>query len=80
MMEGFVDEENSLALFYYKEENLFRDCDGFVVLDLFRYVSPGYVAVFRENEINMVVPRRDKPGDAVILFAEGCDDDFKVYI
>lgn len=75
------DEENSLALFYYKDENLFRDSDGFPILDLFRYVAPGYISVFKEKNVNMVVPRRDKHDEAVILFTDNDDDEyFKIYI
>lgn len=73
-----------LTLWYYEQDNSWTDCNGFIVLDLFRYVTPGYIDIFRAGHSNMVVPRRDCPGEAVMLFYENLesedDDDFKIYI
>lgn len=74
-------EEEVLTLWYDEGTNSWTDCNSLVVLDLFRYVSPGYFEIFRHGQSNMVVPRRDKPGEVAILFGEDRDEeDFKVYI
>lgn len=36
------------VLYYYPEENYFTDEDGFVIYDIFQYISPWELALFKE--------------------------------
>jgi hypothetical protein len=46
------------SLFYYLDENFFIDEDGFpIIYDLFKYVSPDELEIFRRNKETWYIPR-----------------------
>lgn len=47
------------SLYYDAEENLFFDSDGVVVFDIFRYISPAILTVFKFRRRFIRVPIKD---------------------
>lgn len=69
--ETFLDK--CLCLFYYAEYNHFEDENGIYVPNIFEYVLPGYLEIFRAHGRSILVPMRGQRDQYVILFADEDD-------
>lgn len=38
------------VLYYYPEENCFRDEDGYTIYDVFKYLTPGELTMFKREK------------------------------
>ena len=48
-----------MALYYYPEENYFTDEDGYVVYDIFSYITPNELTWFLHNKESLCFIRAD---------------------
>ena len=68
------DELDVVTLFYNNEENKFIDKDGWIVWDIFKYITPNDLYLFRKKKECMVVPYQTAPGWLCELYYS--EDDF----
>ena len=47
--------EDIMTLYYYYKDNIMVDEDGFIIYDIFRYVTPSELALFKKNEVWMLI-------------------------
>ena len=55
------DEYDVFGLFYYENENVFKDDDGFIVWDIFNYITPNDLYLFRKTHETMFVNHKTIP-------------------
>lgn len=59
-------DEIVMSLWYYEEINKFVDDDGFIVWNIYDYITPGMLRLFLEEKIYMCFER--SPGYFVEMF------------
>lgn len=42
-------------MLYYEEDNRFEDCDGHIIFDIFSYITPNDLMIFRKNRKSDVI-------------------------
>lgn len=52
-----------LQIFYFEEENFFTDEDGQVIENIFEFITPNDLYLFRGDPGNCIFPRRDISGE-----------------
>ena len=57
--------KNNLVLMYDPEENVMRDLNGYIIFDIFKFITPNELLVFKENKVNVITNGRD--GNKVTL-------------
>ena len=72
IMEEF---DEIIQLYYYADDNVFMDEDGFPVFGLFHIIAPNDLFLFKVHKEYMLVPHRENPKIGVELFYP--DDDWK---
>lgn len=69
--------EEVIGLFYDKEANKFIDEGGFIVWNIFDYVTPTDLLMFRQDKEYMLVPRHGSGGKVLVeLFYPEEDDTY----
>lgn len=46
------DIMTSISIFYYPYQNIFKDCNGKIIINLHKLVSPNRVFLFKKNKKN----------------------------
>jgi hypothetical protein len=74
----YTDEDNDFfevkQLNYYIEENCFTDCDGFIVYNIFEYIRPSDLFLFKFKKEYMLIERPDS-GFVELMYPDP-DEDF----
>jgi hypothetical protein len=63
-----MHEEEVMALYYLKDDNVFMDGEGEIVFEIFEVISPNDLYLFRLNKDNMIVNHHTIPGMCVELY------------
>lgn len=61
--------EDTTALFYYEEDNYFVDEGGYIIYNIFSYISPSQLLLFKKHRTYMCVAT--PKGDVIELFHDG---------
>lgn len=61
--------EDALALFYYEEDNYFVDEYGNVIYNIFSYISPSQLFLFKKGRTYMCVATPN--GEIIELYHDG---------
>lgn len=69
-VEMYEDHINMPVLYYDKESNTMFDADGVTIFEIFRYITPSTLRLFKEKKTWMVV--RGVSGDPIeLVYPEG---------
>jgi hypothetical protein len=52
------DELDVFSFFYYPDQNVFKDYDGYIIWDLFNYITPNDLYLFRRTETTMFIKHK----------------------
>jgi len=69
--------DDIIGLWYYPEDNLFIDDNGFPVFDIFRMITPNDLFLFRHDKEYTLLSCSTNPKIGVELFYP--DDDYSLY-
>lgn len=69
-----VEARDAIGFFYDLESNVFTDEDGYIVWNLFEYITPNDLFLFRKLQSYLVVPHREASDLVCELFWPGEDD------
>lgn len=67
-MEEVERHSDSICLFYYSQENLFRDEEGLVVYSIFEIMTANDLLLFKEGRRNMIIQHCSFPELLVELY------------
>lgn len=48
-----------IVLYYYREDNYFTDENGAIIYDLFRYITPSELFIFKQENEDLFIQRPD---------------------
>jgi len=66
--------EGGVVFFYYEEQNLMFDEDGFPVFNIFEYITPNEFFIFKTNKEYMIIIEPNRP--VIELIYPEHDDDY----
>ncbi len=69
-------DEDTIGLFYDKENNVFTDEDGYIIWYIFDFITPNDLYMFKKNRQYMLVSCQSMPGTLCELFYPEDDDDY----
>ena len=69
------DELDVVSFFYDVWANVFMDDDGYIVWDLFNYITPNDLYLFRRNKVTIIVFHRTILNRACELYYPSCIED-----
>lgn len=65
-----------LFLFYYRDANVFTDCDGHIIYDIFRIISPNDLYMFRHHKKYNTFPHRSQDDVLCRILTVFDDEDY----